>query len=167
MNKRNLIIGVIVLGLAIFFLRPYFISSDEKNIESLIQDIQSSIQYKTQLQPIQILKRFQRVHSYLASDFQAKAIDKDKQRVVSDQEAIKNAALTGARYFPRVEITRLLGTINISGSSAQSSFKLIVDGSDMYGVKFRELFDVKLDLSKAQDKWLIKLLTVERQTPEN
>lgn len=164
--KKNIII-LSAIAISLFIITKVFSNSDKEEIGALLSELENSLEYDKPLAPLAVNSRLGRLKKVFAENFDAKYVGFSSVRSLENPEAIKGKAFMAAQYFSYIDILRLPSSIDIMNDQAKVSFQVTISGEDKQGVSFKELFDIKMELSKLDEQWLCTSIIASRLTPED
>ena len=167
--KNNLIfVVIVVLGFVLF--RAYFWSSDKKEINNVLNEIQENLEFERTLNPLSTLGRLKKISSHLAPGFKISAFEDGRERelkVLSNVDELKGIALAGSRHLSYLNFFRLPAIIDVTNRQASVEFHITISGQDNQSEKFKELFAIEMNLIKVDGEWKCHSIKADRLTPDD
>jgi hypothetical protein len=161
MKKETVVVIACAVGIGVFALKDVFLSSDEKKIERLLDQIEESLELDEPLKPMALAGRLNTLSKLVAPDIAIEAEIKSQPRGEwKGFDSIKTGALIASRVVYSHTLARLRTDIQIIGSTAKADFQVLSTGTDSNKESFRERVDVQMEFSEVDSEWTVQSISV-------
>lgn len=156
MNKKIIIIAIVIIGLALFFVLKS--TSPEDQIKKQLAQIKQSINnHKPSQNPIEAMKTARELTEFASDDIVIQHQTQDiKYDFITEKKQLNYSLVMGQRMYDSVKVEWLETQINVlSENEAKVDMVIKVEVDNNNSKFFEDVIPVRLYLSNINDTWKI------------